>query len=225
MATTTAQRTGIWIIAIVLTIGTIAGFVAMIIAPSNQTADEQRLNTIYAKYQKDYTAYQKATEAQQSDLEKRQAILSAKYYVVLKGYSDKYVGTFDKATAQKKLTVQELSKGSGVVIGDNTTYAAYYIGWTPDGKVFDGTLDGAKLKTPFIVRPGGVIKGWDEGTKGMKIGGARLITIPSEQAYGSQEKENIPADTPLRFIVLPIETLQTIIEPEIPEELLTGAGY
>ena len=221
MATTTAQRTGIWIIAIVLTIGTLAGFLAMILAPQNQVADQQRLQAVQAKWQKKYNAYQKAMEAQQAQLEKEKTALSKQYYSIFKPY-DKHVGKFDKTQAQKKLVSKDLRQGTGAVIGDNTTYAAYYIGWMPDGKIFDGSIEGGVLKTPLIVRPGGVITGWSEGTKGMKMGGVRLLTIPSEQAYGVQGKDTIPADTPLTFIVMPIKTLPTLTEPEIPEELLTG---
>jgi len=220
MATSKAQRAGIWVIAVVLTVGTVAGFIAMILAPQNQETDQQKVQAAYTKYQQDYEAYQKKADAQQKELDKRQAELSKKYYAVLKAYKDKNLGKFNSGDAQKKLVIKDLKQGNGETIGDNTTYAAYYIGWKPDGTIFDGSLEGTKLKTPFIVRPGGVIAGWSEGVKQMKIGGVRLITIPSEKAYGSQEKENIPADTPLRFIVMPIETLETLKEPEIPQELL-----
>lgn len=225
MATTTAQRTGIWIIAIVLTIGTIAGFVAMIIAPGNQTADEQRLQAIQAKWQKEYTANQKAMEAQQAQLEKEKTTLSKEYFTTFKSYQDKYVEKFDKAQAQKKLVTKDLRQGTGAAIDDNTTFAAYYVLWMPDGKATEGSIDGVQLSTPLIARPGKVITGWTQGLKGMKMGGARLLIIPSEQAYGSEGKGDIPANMPLAFIVMPIKILPTLTEPEIPEELLTGAVY
>ena len=220
MATSRAQRAGIWVIAVVLTVGTVAGFIAMILAPQNQETDQQKVQAAYTKYQQEYEVYQKKADAQQKDLDKRQAELSKKYYAVLKAYKDKNLGKFNSADAQKKLVIKDLKQGNGETIGDDMTYAAYYIGWKPDGTIFDGSIEGTKVKTPFIVRPGGVITGWSEGVKQMKIGGVRLITIPSEKAYDSQEKENIPADTPLRFIVMPIETLETLKEPEIPQELL-----
>ena len=220
MATSRAQRAGIWVIAVVLTVGTVAGFIAMILAPQNQETDQQKVQAAYTKYQQEYEAYQKKADAQQKELDKRKAELSKKYYGVLKTYKDKQIGKFSTSEAQKKLVTKDLKQGSGETISDNTTYAAYYIGWKPDGTVFDGSIDGSKLKAPFIVRPNGVIAGWSEGVKQMKIGGVRLITIPSEKAYGSQEKENIPANTPLRFIVMPIEALETLKEPEIPQELL-----
>ena len=220
MATSRAQRAGIWVIAIVLTVGTVAGFIAMILAPQNQETDRQKMEAAYTKYQKDYETYQNKADAQQKELDKRQAELSKKYYSALKAYKDKYLGKFSAQDAQKKLVIKDLKQGSGQAIGNNTTYAAFYIGWKPDGKVFDGSIAGSKLKTPLIVRPGGVISGWSEGVKQMKIGGIRLVTIPSEKAYGSEKKENIPADTPLRFIVMPIEVLETLKEPEIPQELL-----
>jgi len=220
MATSKAQRAGIWVIAVVLTVGTVAGFIAMILAPQNQETDQQKVQAAYTKYQQEYEAYQKKVDAQQKELDKRQAELSKKYYAALKAYKDKNVSKFGSDEAQKKLVTKDLKPGGGMAIGDTTTYAAYYIGWKPDGTIFDGSIEGKKLKTPLIVRPGGVIEGWSEGVKQMKIGGVRLVTIPSEQAYGNEEKGNIPAGTPLRFIVMPIETLETLKEPEIPQELL-----
>ena len=219
MATSTAQRTGIWIIAIVLTVGTLAGFVGMILAPQNDAADSAKLQDAYAKYQKDAADAQAKKDAQQAELDEQAAALSGQYYEQFNGYSSR-VGAFDKDKAQEKLVVEDVQEGSGAVIGDDTSYAVYYIGWLPDGTIFDGSIENGALKAPFIARPNGTIAGWSEGAKGMKIGGVRQLTIPSAQGYGETGQGSIPADTPLRFVLMPIKTVETIKEADIPQELL-----
>lgn len=223
MATSTAQRTGIWIIAIVLTVGTIAGFIAMILAPQNEAKDSASLQAAYTKYQKEMTDVQNRQAAQQSALDAEKDALSAQYFNEFNSFSGK-VGKFDKAEAQKKLVTEDLKAGTGEEVTKDTTYAVYYIGWLPDGTIFDGSIDGSKLKSPFIARPGGTISGWASGVLGMKIGGVRMLTIPSEQGYGAAGQGTIPADTPLRFVIMPIKKLETIKEPEVPKELLQSYG-
>lgn len=223
MATSTAQRTGIWIIAVVLTVGTLAGFVAMILAPQNEMADSQRLEKAYAQYQAATTEAEEKKAAQQAALDAEAEALSGQYFAEFKGFTAR-VGTFDKEKAQEKLVVEDLKAGTGDEIAGDTTYAVYYVGWLPDGTIFDGSIDGEKLKSPFIARPNGTIAGWGEGVKGLKIGGVRQLTIPSEQGYGSAGQGTIPADTPLRFVLMPFRKLDTIKEPEIPQEILQSYG-
>ncbi|HRJ06274.1 MAG TPA: FKBP-type peptidyl-prolyl cis-trans isomerase [Candidatus Saccharibacteria bacterium] len=223
MATSTAQRTGIWIIAIVLTVGTIAGFVAMILAPQNEAADTARVEEQYAKYQKELNAATEKQTAQTTALEKEASALSSKYYKQFSAYQ-KNVGKFDHDKAQTKLVKEDLKAGTGETITDDTSYAVYYIGWLPNGTIFDGSIDGKKLKTPFVARPSGTISGWAEGAKGMKIGGVRMLTIPSEQGYGATGQGDIPANTPLRFVLMPIRVVETIKQPEVPAELLQSYG-
>lgn len=223
MATTTTQRAGIWIIAVVLTVGTVAGFVAMILAPQNEAADSARLAKLSEEYQTSYSAYQEKVSAQQKALDKEATALSKKYYGTFSSYQSK-VGKFDRDTAQKELVKQDLKKGTGEILNDDTTYAVYYVGWLPNGTVFDGSIDGKKLKTPLIARPGGTISGWSEGVRDMKIGGIRMLTIPSEKGYGEVGQGDIPANTPLRFIVMPIRVLETIEAPQPSKELLQAYG-
>jgi FKBP-type peptidyl-prolyl cis-trans isomerase len=202
MATQTRQRIGIWIIAVVLTVGTLAGFVAMIMAPENQAADQARLQQVQTEYQAKVT--------------KQQDELSNKYYVTLVKY--KSIPAAFAAKSVKKVVTKDLKDGTGTTIKKDTAYSAYYIGWTPNGKVFEQSIDGKKLSAPA---PGGnMIEGWNEGVVGMKIGGVRLITIPSEKAYGKAGSgENIPPNTPLKFIVMAIPTPKTI---PVPQELINA---
>src|SRR3990167_11443530 len=60
MATSTAQRVGIWVIAVAMVVGTVAGFIAMILSSESDTKNQQAL----AKYQSEYAAYQKKAEEQ-----------------------------------------------------------------------------------------------------------------------------------------------------------------
>lgn len=223
MATTTGQRVGIWIIAVVLTIGTVAGFAAMILAPQNEAADSKRLNDLYADYQKASEAYSSKTTAQQTELDSNTKTLSNQYAKTFIGYKST-VGKYSQGDANKKLVIKDLKKGTGEVIGDNSTYAAYYVGWIPSGKIFDGSIKGSSLKAPLIVRPGGVITGWTEGMKGMKIGGVREITIPAAKGYGNTGQGDIPANSALKFYVMPIKMLETLEAPEYPQELLNAYG-
>ena len=60
-----------------------------------------------------------------------------------------------------------------------------------------------------------MIGGWKKGIVGMKIGGVRELTIPSAQAYGEEGSgDDIPANTPLKFVVLAVPSIS---EPEMPQ--------
>lgn len=219
MATSTAQRAGIWIIAIALTGGTLFGFVAMILSSKNDSSKQAALQ----KYQTQLTEYQTKTTDQQTALTKRTNELSAKYATTLIGYRTSYVKTFDKNI--KAVSIKTILPGSGATISNNTTYVAYYIGFTPDDNIFDSSIDGKKLKTPLIVRPAGVIAGWSEGLNGKKIGGAYELSIPSDKAYGAQGSgDKIKPNTPLKFIIMPIEKLETFNQPRVTQEVIDAYG-
>ncbi len=204
MATSTAQRTGIWIIAIAMTFGTLAGFIAMILAPQNQAADSARLEEVYAEYQKQVTD--------------QNSQLSEKYYSTFAQFADR-PAAFD-ANSVTEIKSEDLKIGDGDTIAEGTSYSAYYIGWNPTGKVFDQSIEGDALKAP--IAGGNLIEGWNEGVIGMKVGGVRLLTIPAAKAYGEAgQGEDIPANTPLKFIVFIIPSVE---QPEVPEEILQSYG-
>ena len=210
MATSKAQRAGIWVIAGAMIFGTIAGFVAMILAPQNEAKDNDKLQAVYAQYQKDAAAYQAKVDAQATQLSKKYYDDFAKY----KNLPEKF-----DAKSVTKVTTKDLKKGDGADIKKDTAYSAYYIGWNPKGKAFDQSLDGKKLKSP--IEGGNLIAGWNEGVIGMKVGGVRVISIPSVKAYGEAGSgEDIPANTPLKFVVMIIPSPEKIAEPTIPKELL-----
>lgn len=220
MATNNAQRMGILIILVVMVVGTIGSFAVMILSQQNQTNEAARLQKIEADYNAQYEEYRKKVDEQAVEL-------SGKYHETFKSYESR-VGEFNRDDVDG-IKTEDLAIGEGEEIGDDTVFAAYYIGWNPNGKIFDQSLDGDRLKAPLLVESGlkqaSLIEGWKEGMRGMKIGGVREITIPSDKAYGEQgQGDDIPPNTPLKFIVMAIEEPETINQPEIPTELYQGAG-
>ncbi|HEU0266154.1 MAG TPA: FKBP-type peptidyl-prolyl cis-trans isomerase [Candidatus Saccharimonadaceae bacterium] len=193
------QRIGIWIITVVMTVGIIGSFAVMILGTQNQEAADKQAAEQQAKQQKQLEAQQK-----------QQAALSSKYYPTFSQYQSTPT-QFDPTTVGKTVTSQDLVVGTGATLGSTTNYQAYYIGWNPDGKVFDSSFSGSSLKTPLdtaqLGGPSGLIKGWSQGVVGMKVGGIRELTIPAALAYGDQSPSaDIPANTPLKFIIYVIKT-------------------
>lgn len=212
MATTKAQRIGIWIIAAFMFVGTIGSFAIIVLANQNQQTDQARINTLSAQYEKDTKVYQEKVDAQAKEL-------SAMYFEKFNQFANR-PAVFDKGGVSE-LKTEDLVVGDGAELTSESTFTAYYLGWTPNGKVFDGSIADGALKAPITASPGGVIKGWTEGANGMKVGGVREMTIPSDLAYGEAGSgESIPANSPLKFIVMVIPTPEVIPQPEIPAELL-----
>lgn len=88
--------------------------------------------------------------------------------------------------------------GAGAKIGDTLT--VHYIGTLPDGQQFDNSRVRG-LPFSFTLGENQVIKGWEKGLLGMKVGGDRILVIPSYMAYGSRTVGTIPANSVLVFAV------------------------
>jgi FKBP-type peptidyl-prolyl cis-trans isomerase len=99
------------------------------------------------------------------------------------------------------LKVTDVKVGSGPMAESGSTVAVHYTGWLMDGTKFDSSLDrGSPIV--FQLGAGRVIKGWEEGIKGMRVGGKRKLTIPSSMGYGAQGYPPvIPPDATLQFDV------------------------
>ncbi len=205
MSATRTQQIGIWIIAAIMAIGTVGSFAIIVLANDNAQRDQARVKELESGYQKEYEAYQAAMGQAEA--------LSAQYYPILSQYAS-LPAPFDAARVTE-LGAEDLVVGTGADISLSSTFAAYYIGWGPDGQVFDSSIDGSSLKPPITAYSGGVIPGWTQGAAGMKVGGVRELTIPSALAYGEAGSGNIAPNTPLKFVIMVVA-----IAPDYPPELL-----
>jgi len=207
MATTKTQRIGIWLIAVLMAVGTIGSFVVVGMANDNARRDQERYNALYSQYQADTDAYKEK--------------LSEEYFAKL-NEQKKRVASFKKEDVTN-LAKTDLVKGDGEELTAESSFYAYYIGWNASGKIFDSSFNETNdgLKDPFQVFPGGVIEGWTEGLIGVKEGGIRELTIPADLAYGDQDRgEDIPANSPLKFIILIVPEEKITNSPEPSQELL-----
>ncbi len=106
------------------------------------------------------------------------------------------------AALSGELVVEDLVVGTGRPARYGDTVSVHYEGWLEDGKRFDSSLERGQK---FVFRLGArqVIKGWEQGVKGMKVGGKRRLVIPPELAYGEREVGGglIPANSTLIFEV------------------------
>lgn len=113
----------------------------------------------------------------------------------------KIISTMDK----QGVKVEVLHVGEGDVVSKSgQLVAVHYIGRFTDGKVFDTSLKQGDKSEPFIFKLGAgmVIRGWDIGVEGMKVGEARRLTIPSDLAYGEKGAPGaIPPNSTLVFDV------------------------
>ena len=95
------------------------------------------------------------------------------------------------------LKIQDLKVGDGVSPKPGQTVTVHYIGWLEDGTEFNNSR---KLGRPAQFRIGELIKGWDEGLSTMKVGGKRVLYVPSNLGYGVKgSPPNIPPNANLKF--------------------------
>ena len=84
-----------------------------------------------------------------------------------------------------ELVIEELKVGDGAEAKAGQNVTVHYVGTLTDGKKFDSSRDRGQGFS-FKLGAGQVIKGWDQGVAGMKVGGMRKLTIPPELAYGDR---------------------------------------
>ena len=99
------------------------------------------------------------------------------------------------------LIVEDINIGEGAAAAAGQKVTVHYTGWLTNGTKFDSSRD---RNDPFVFPLGGgrVIKGWDEGVQGMKVGGKRKLTIPPALGYGSRGAGSvIPPNATLVFEV------------------------
>src|SRR5436853_7531504 len=84
-----------------------------------------------------------------------------------------------------KLQIEDQVVGTGTEAVKGRTVSVHYTGWLTNGKKFDSSVDRGQ-PFEFSLGAGQVIKGWDEGVAGMKVGGKRQLRIPPELGYGNR---------------------------------------
>ena len=83
------------------------------------------------------------------------------------------------------LVKEDLVVGKGAVCESGDDVVVHYVGWLTNGQQFDSSR-ARRDPLDFALGAGDVIKGWDQGIAGMKVGGKRKLTIPAALAYGDQ---------------------------------------
>ncbi len=100
------------------------------------------------------------------------------------------------------LIIKDLTVGTGTVAENGETVSVLYTGTLDDGTVFDASAKHGNQPFSFTLGAGEVIKGWDLGVLGMKVGGKRELTIPAALGYGAQGAGGvIPPNATLHFTV------------------------
>lgn len=102
-----------------------------------------------------------------------------------------------------KLETADVVEGDGPEAKTGDNVSVQYVGVLTDtGKEFDSSWSRGSKPFDFTLGQGNVIPGWDQGVPGMKVGGRRVLVIPSDLAYGAQgSPPTIPANAALTFVV------------------------
>jgi len=120
-----------------------------------------------------------------------------------------------KSKTANDITIEDFAIGEGPEAVKGGEVEVHYTGYLTDGSVFDSSL---KRPRPFSFELGAgrVIKGWDEGVAGMKVGGKRKLVIPAKMGYGERRAGKIPPNSTLVFT---IELLSFTPPPPPPQPL------
>lgn len=190
MATKKSQRIGIWVIAIVMSVGTLGAYFGIILQNNNQA---------------DQTVQQQELTKQLEEQQKKMALEQAAKAKAFGGY-DSEVTPFDAASV-KELQQTTLKEGEGDrVVTSESKITMNYVGWNPAGTIFDSTnKDG--VTTPYDANGEGAavtgfVPGFTQGLIGMKQGEVRKLIIPAAEAYGAGGSPPlIDPNTPIAFVV------------------------
>ncbi|MYN06416.1 FKBP-type peptidyl-prolyl cis-trans isomerase [Pseudoduganella aquatica] len=116
------------------------------------------------------------------------------------------VGSAQPGPAADALIINDVKVGGGKEAAAGNIVRVNYTGWlyrplakNQRGKKFDSSIGREPLE--FTLGKGQVIKGWDQGVQGMKVGGKRVLIIPADLAYGPRSAGEIPPNSALTFEV------------------------
>ncbi len=199
------QRVIICTVAILLLGSTVLTYLFIVMSSnSSKQSNEEKLAQLEADFNQRKQELQEVADG-----------FSDKYQKQLEDYQKSQVKSYNAASANSaKLKIDDLKAGTGREIKEgDTDYATYYLGWCPDGTVFDSSFSYAeddKNKenptgfNPPLVASSSMIEGWKQGVVGMKLGGVRRLTIPGELAYGDTKGDSLCGMTnaPLKFVIL-----------------------
>ena len=121
---------------------------------------------------------------------------------------------------QGDLIVTDLVEGTGSAVGGGTTVIVEYVGRFADGSEFDSTEESGR-PFRFTIGVGQVLKGWDQGLVGMKVGGERRLEIPSHLAFGkngqtlSSGEVVVPPNTDVIYDIVLVDIFDEVIYQDI----------
>ena len=111
------------------------------------------------------------------------------------------------ASSTPQVQGQDVKVGTGEAATPGSVVSVLYVGKLPDGTIFDSSASHGNTPLTFTLGAQGLIPGFQIGVNGMKVGGERLLSIPSSLAYGDQDVKDstgkvvIPANSTLVFDV------------------------
>ena len=183
MATRTSQRVGIWIIAVVMLVGTLGAFFLPILINDSQSKEAEEMRVLQEQYEKQMAQCPGGEVA------------------------DKKISPAPTPPEAPVLEDVPELKMVDVTVGDGAEAKAgdcveilYHGTLAKDGKAFEGGSNYAE-GVPYRSPTTDFVEGFSKGIIGMKVGGERQVFIPSAQAYGDQASGEIPANSDLIFTI------------------------
>ena len=152
-------------------------------------------------------SYPATKSAPQSERNKKARLVAILVVIALAAAAVTYLianrnssGGGTEVTTASGLKYTDTSEGTGAAAQNGQMLTVHYTGTLQNGTKFDSSVDRGK-PYQFRLGSGSVIKGWDEGLLGMKIGGKRKLIIPPSLGYGARGTSNIPPNSELHFDV------------------------
>lgn len=200
------QRLIIIAVAILLLGSTILTYMFIVLSGDGNRTQQNNIAELQAKY-----------TAKANELEELAKPLSDQYFSTMYDYKKSQVKSYNATTVNNEvLQTTDLKIGNGKELAEgDVDYMAYYIGWCADGSIFDSSFtyadDDTDQDTPTglsapLIASTGLIEGWNQGVVGMKLGGVRQLAISSDLAYGSTQEICGGTNSPLKFVVMALET-------------------